>query len=437
MILIFVQRLLAYVVLKIRSFADREQKAAVFAAAKDLMGHKLGSGVCIEAHGESVRGTIYRCKVSGAQGNSPEEILLKWGKPSSQASFDPSDADAEGSAYRLFNEWASLLFLETLSPEIPLAPRWLAGDRSLGFFVADEAGKLSLLDLVLGADPEKAERRLLDLGGLLGRVQAVSLGKREQYESIRFGLGPRADLGKVWGTGPWLRMMVEKLRGNLANVSFEATELFYRDLEAAIAAIDDPGPFLAFTHHDLGPENLLYSSERPSLIDFEFAAFRHGLTDGAYVRMLFPTCWRVERVPRDIVLRAEAEYRSALAERCLAAQDDDLYRRALLDGCTYWLVVTLAFALERPKNRFDLKSAVHRDNRWGPTSFRQIVQGRLDSFLDAAEGAETHRAMRESCLRLRDHLSTLWRLSADPIPYFPAFRSGGSRPTPGPADRLG
>jgi hypothetical protein len=423
MLLLLAQRLLSYVVLKVLAFRNRGPKAALIASAQEIVKRRFGAGSRIEARGDAVRGATYPCRLSGVPGGSPQDVFLKRGKPSAGSSFDPADADPESPAFRLFNDWAGLQFLETLAAGAPLAPRFLAGDSALGFFIVEDAGKLSLLDLVLGGDAGSAERGLTDLGRLVGRLQAASFGKKEQYEAIRFGLGPRADPEKVWGKGPWFRTMVGKLRRNLGNVSFEAPEAFYRDLEGVIAAIDDPGPFQVFTHHDLGPENLLYSLESPRLIDFEFGDFRHALTDGAYVRMLFPTMWRVERVPKEIVVKSEAEYRAALAVGCPAALDDDLFGRALLDGCAYWLTVTLAFAFEPPVNRSDRKSAVQRDPRWGPTTLRQIVLGRLDSFLDAAEGAPTHVAMRETCLRLKAHLLILWNRSEAPIPYFPAFKS--------------
>lgn len=406
---------------KLFAFQDRK-RAISFKAATDLLIRKFGPDVRLEIDGNAVGGVTYPCQLLGGPEGAPSFVFLKRARPGA-GTFNPLDTDPQGPSCRLFNDWAGLQFMNFLFSGDPCAPEWLAGDRTLGFFVSGKAGESSLTDLLNGKDPGRAERGLLHMGKLLGRMHAMSVGRRKEYETLRFALGPAADRRDIWGTGPWMRGTLVKLRANFANIGFGPSERFYQDLDGVAAALENPGPFLAFTHNDLGPENMRFSVERPYLLDFEFADFRHAMTDGAYIRMLFPTCWRVQRVPEQVVSRMEKEYRTALAEGCPAACEDDLYQRAFLDGCAYWLAVSLRFALEAPQGRSDRKSAIDGDKKWGNTSLRQIIYGRVGAFLDASAGACTHTGIRETCLRLRDHLSRIWGLSEDRVPIFPAFQS--------------
>ncbi len=416
-----VSNVLRFVALQLQKSGDRKRSAALLAAARRLVAQQLGPGARLQARGDIIRGATFRCALEGVGPGIPTSVFLKAAKPArGRREFDAGDRDAQGSAYRLFNGWAGLRFLADVCGEGEVSPRWVAGDRDLGFMLVEDAGQTSVEEVLLGADPEAAERGLLDMARTVGRIQAASRGGKEAYEAIRFALGPRGETREVWGTGPWLRTMVDKLRTGFANVGFTADESFYAELAGTVSALDEPGPFLVYTHNDLCPDNVRLSAQGAVLIDFEHGGFRHGMTDGAYVRMLFPTCWRVNRVPPSIVSRMEDEYRAELVRGCPEAADDRIFRQALGHGCAYWLTVTLAFAFEKPGSRYDRTSALEKDQPWGLATLREIVCGRIEAFLETAEELEVYPRTYETCLRLRDHLARIW--GAGDVPLFPAFR---------------
>ncbi|HYO12809.1 MAG TPA: phosphotransferase [Thermoanaerobaculia bacterium] len=417
-----VTNVLRFVALQLQKSNDRKRSAALLTAARRLVAQQLGPGTRLQARGDIVRSATFRCSLEGAGPGVPASVFLKAGKPAQgRREFDPSDGNAQGSAYRLFNSWAGLRFLAGLCGEGGVSPRWVAGDRDLGFMLMEDAGETSVEEVLLGADAGAAERGLLDMARAVGRIHAASRGQRETYEAIRFALGPRGDEREVWGTGPWLRIMVDKLRANLENVGFTAEESFYAELAGTVRALGEPGPFLVYTHNDLCPDNVRLRAQGAVLIDFEHGGFRHAMTDGAYVRMLFPTCWRVNRVPPSVVSRMEDAYRAELVRGCPEAADDRTFRKALGHGCAYWLAVTLAFAFEKPGSRYDRTSALEKDQPWGLASLREIVLGRIEAFLESAEELDVYPRTYETCLRLKDHLARVWG-PGDGVPLFPAFR---------------
>ena len=145
------------------------------------------------------------------------------------------------------------------------------------------------------------------------------------------------------------------------------------------------------------------------LHDFEFGAFRHALRDGVYGRMRFPSCWCVGDIPEPVVARMDAAYRAALAQGCAAARDDGLYRRAVAEACGFWLITTVGGMLE---------GAVEYDPVWGIATHRQRVVRRLAAFLPVADAAGAFPGLRETAVRLHEHLARRW---GETLPLYGAF----------------
>ncbi len=100
------------------------------------------------------------------------------------------------------------------------------------------------------------------------------------------------------------------------------------ELKQLTSVMENPGPFLAYTHGDPCPDNILTGTSG-KLFDFEFGAYRHALIEGVYAHMPFPTCWCVSRLPAHVVHRMETSYRMELARECPAAHNDRLFAQAV------------------------------------------------------------------------------------------------------------
>ncbi|HEX6343697.1 hypothetical protein [Umezawaea sp.] len=147
-------------------------------------------------------------------------------------------------------------------------------------------------------------------------------------------------------------------------------------------------------HGDPCVGNALPVDGRTWFLDFEHAALGNGLTELAYLRMGFPTCWNLNVVPADRLAAAEAAYRAlrpdapgTVAEHCVGwlVRGDALVQRAHRDG------------------RDHLGRLLREDWRWGFVGARQRFAHRLGvvgALTDPAVAgtARLARALRERVL---------------------------------------
>jgi hypothetical protein len=156
-------------------------------------------------------------------------------------------------------------------------------------------------------------------------------------------------------------------------------------------------------HGDPCVGNALPVDGRAWFLDFEHAALGNGLTELAYLRIGFPTCWNLTVVPDDVAAEAEAAYRAlrpdttgTVAEHCVGwlLRGDALVPRADRDG------------------RDHLARLLDKDWKWGYVGARQKFAHRLalvGAFTEP-EFAGTARLARA----LRDRLVARWPTAARP-----------------------
>jgi len=192
-----------------------------------------------------------------------------------------------------------------------------------------------------------------------------------------------------------------------ANVPTAADLAAFRTLCAAFDLTTpddelDPLPErLAGGHHlvhgDPCVGNALPVEGRAWFLDFEHAALGNGLTELAYLRIGFPTCWNLNVVPPDRAVEAEAAYRAlapdvdgTVAEHCVGwlLRGDALVERAHRDG------------------RDHLGRMLREDWTWGFVSARQRFAHRLGvvASLTEPELVGTARLAKE----LRERMLTRW-----------------------------
>jgi hypothetical protein len=153
----------------------------------------------------------------------------------------------------------------------------------------------------------------------------------------------------------------------------------------------NPGPFRAYIHGDPCPDNVFFTGEQLRLIDFEFGCLGHALLDGAYGRMMFPTCWCANRLPRTLLTQMESWYRAVLAAVCPEAEDDRVFEPALVHACASWVVNTLSWHLE---------GALREDRPWGIATMRPRLLARLEACIATAEEFDQLPAVRGTASRL-------------------------------------
>lgn len=344
-------------------------------------------------------------RVHDLDGGRPASFIIK---KVVADSYNPADLTSWDTS-RFLNDWAGAEFLSKVLSN-PRSARFYGGDHAEGFFILEDLGEhRSLVEPLLEQDAASAEKALLGLWISLGAMHAETIGRSAAFQEIVSRLNPQAST-----SAPALTVAdgLPQLRDQLEKFGAGVDAACLSEIEAVIDAVGNPGPFLSYVHGDPCPDNVFWDGRELRLIDFEFGGLGHALTDAAYARMLFPSCWCANRVPRDVVSRMEVAYRTELINGCPAAQDDAIFGGALTDVCGFWLVSSLSRSLAK---------AIEADRTWGIATIRQRVVARLEAFVATAEEFDRRPALRRVATRLLDALHAAWPELA-PLPFYPAFK---------------
>ena len=141
------------------------------------------------------------------------------------------------------------------------SPRFYGGDRAAGLVVVEDLGDSAGLHMVLqGSESAAAEASLVKLAALLGRMHAQTIGREAEFNQVRDALGPHART--TFYTYDW---MADAWEVAVATLNVTPTAGWQRELEALMATMRAPGPFLAYTHGDPCPDNVLRVNGWPAV----------------------------------------------------------------------------------------------------------------------------------------------------------------------------
>ena len=378
----------------------------IVASAERLLGRTLGREVRLadvtRLSDVDRRNLLLRCR--DLSGEPPGNFIIKKVVAETYAPEDVASWDMR----RFFSDWGGAAFLSA-SLDPPRSPRFYGGDYSQGFFVLEDLGdQRSLVEPLLEDDAASAEKTLLSFSVSLGAMHAATIGESARFEELLRSIGPQVGICARAVTG---LHDLGKVRTSLDALGVIEEPHFSNDIEEVVSAIENPGPFFSYIHGDPCPDNMSWSGEALRLIDFEFGGFGHALMDGAYGRMLFPTCWCANRLPTDLVSRMESTYRRQLVGGCPEAEDDRVFEAALARVCGYWLLATLSRSLPR---------AIEADSMWGIATIRQRLFARLEAFITTAEAFGQLTALRATAARLLEVIRKRWP-DTRPLPLYPAF----------------
>ena len=353
---------------------------------------------------EGRRNVVLRCR--NISGGAPPSVIIKHVVTDN---YDPENTTS-WDVRRFFRDWAGAAFLSTL-PSIPSSsPRFYAGDRTLGFFILEDLGPHhSLVTPLLEETAASATTALRTFATALGRLHAATIGQSASFAHLSQAIRPP---GAVSDPAVAFSEQAKRLQDVCERLAVRAEARFQQELEAVGGSMAHPGPFLVYVHGDPCPDNVFFTGEQLRLIDFEFGGFGHALLDGIYGRMMFPTCWCANRLPRALVAQMESEYRAELAAGCPEAQDDSVFEIALVHVCASWVLNTLDRHLE---------AALQEDRLWGIATMRPRLLARLEAFITTAEEFDHLPAMRGTASRLLEVLVKRWP-ETPPLPLYPAFR---------------
>lgn len=354
----------------------------------------------------SARSHVQRYTVRSGPPELPGSVIVKQALAVGEESYDA--ASASGPAWRLFNEWAGLQFLTELAGSESPAPGFHGGSREAGLLVIEDLGPAKRLDqLLLGDDPQAATDGLRAYIAAMGRMHAMTLGRRAAYDRIRDRLGPGKPEPDPMRT---LGMVVHIVRQFVEGAGIKLRPGIETDFAALMPLLDRESPFMAYSHSDPCPDNCLIADHTARLVDFEIGGYRHALLDGVYGRALFPSCWCTNQLPSRICEEMEEIYRLELARGCPAATDVERFRRMVVEACAWRLLTTLY-----PEH-------LKRDQVWGISTLRQRTLARLDRFTEVSAAVGHLKLLGAMAGELAAVLRAQWPSEASEMPVYPAFR---------------
>jgi hypothetical protein len=286
-----------------------------------LLTESFGTAVSIAHVQHLAPWSVARCELvvpDSGRVARPGSVIVKWLRA------NPHDFRTDPA--QVCTERAALEFLAELG--VDLAPRLLASDLASRILVLEDLSpRVPLYDQIRKYGEAGAQTGLRAFARAMGQLHAATAGHSETYYARRRSYGPVDPqlerlrfIGRRWlDTRSWLEALGATMPSGAE-----------RELARAHALLAQPGPFLAFSNGDAGSNNFLVDGAEGRFTDFEFAGFRHALTDAASLAVPGPM-WITVGDPAATGL--EDAYRAALASGVPQATDDRTFGFGLAACC--------------------------------------------------------------------------------------------------------
>ncbi|WP_447007404.1 hypothetical protein ACRAKI_13445 [Saccharothrix isguenensis] len=320
----------------------------------ELLGDRLGRPVAVRSTAPVTEGWsarhggypwVLRCAVDGVG-----SVVVKTGRPD----------DHLRAGHATSRESAGLVFLEEVGSDA--GPRLLAHED--GLVVLEDLGSGGALEVVLvGGDPGAATRAFVAPARAVGRMQAATRGRQEQFYACLPDVDPlrdRVSLATVPLDRRWATLCAVVAECGLPAPTASAVD----DVAEVVEWMAEPGDLLVLTNGDLAPQNCRLDGDLARLLDFEGAQFRHALIDAAQLRLPFhgAPCWSL--IPPEAGDQVESAYRE---EVCAALLDDVAYGSGMAAATAAWTVTRLVRLPELTRTRWvSPAGAAARHPRDGP-----------------------------------------------------------------------
>lgn len=381
---------------------------AALAAAERLLSRRAGAPVVLadpEDLGGSDRSVVARARVARNPFSLPRTLVVKhYGAPS-----EPGRPDA----FRF--EVASSQLFTAMPAGLRPSPILIAHDPQARLLVMEDLGRSSTLaDKLFGPDADAAQRCLLSWATALGRMQAATAGRENDFGALLRRLGETA----------WRDPMSDEARAAYAGVAgLLRDELDIPVPAAAITEAHDTARLLggtryrAFSPSDTCPDNNLVTSRGVRFVDFEWGCFRDVALDAAYLRVPFPGCDASFALPRrmsDAMLQA---WRNEITSVWPDLDEPELLDARLLDAQLLWVWVCTWWLLPRIRER---DAAIGADATRSPRISTALAHY-WSELAERARGAG-RPGTAELGVLVAEALNKRFPDAPTTLPVYPAFR---------------
>ncbi|TCK22710.1 hypothetical protein [Pseudonocardia endophytica] len=296
------------------------------AGAERLLSRRAGATVHLTepedlgGHGESV---VVRTRMTHNPFSDRRSVVVK--------QYLGSDDGVDPFRY----EVASCQLFTALPADARPAPVIIAHDPDQRLLVLEDLGRSgSLADKLFGPDPETATRCLLSWARALGRMQACTAGREDDFGALLRRLGERVRRDPI----------ADQARAALAEVPALVADVLGVTVppQAAVEArttarLLGGTRFRAFSTADTCPDNNLVTSLGVRFVDFERGCFRDVALDAAYFRVPFPACPSSFALPDGMSAQMLAAWRSEVAGVWPELDDTGLLEPRLVDADVLWV----------------------------------------------------------------------------------------------------
>jgi hypothetical protein len=372
------------------------RRAGVLAAASDALGRELTGP---EPLRDSDWTVVLRCADEAGPARGPGTVIVK-GYPPGLAGENCFAAEAAGLA---------------LAGETGLAPELLVADwHSLTMVMADLGRAPSLADALLGVNPDRAARALLDWAEACGRLAVATASREPEFARLYRQYAGREPQESYWAG---LERRVSDVAERAAMVGVTPPDGLTAELGEVAAAAAGPSGRV-FSPGDICPDNNLLIPAAPGgvrFIDFEAAGYHPVFLDAAYLRMPFSTCWCVFRLPPGLRDAAEARYRAQVVRIWPELADDGTWQRGMRRAVAAWSLHSMGWLLGQALNA-DI--SLEPDAVAAPRS-RQLMRHRWQVLAGELEAGGEFPAISALARAL---LAATVGWQAAELPLYPALR---------------
>jgi len=381
---------------------------AALAAAERLLTRRAGAGVVLadpEDLGGSDRSVVARARVARNPFSLPRSLVVKHylGEPT------PGQPDP----FRF--EVASCQLFTALPTDARPSPVLIAHDPKARLLVLEDLGRGSTLaDNLFGSDPAAAQRCLLSWARGLGRMQAATAGREDDFGALLRRLGERT----------WRDPMADDARAAFAGLAgLLDHELGVRvpasaaqEAHATVRLLGGTR-YRAFSPSDTCPDNNLVTSRGVRFVDFEGGCFRDVSLDAAYFRVPFPGCEASFALPAGMAETMLEAWRNEIADVWPDLDEPALLERRLFDAQLLWVWLCTWWLLPRIRVRdLSVGSNAARSPRISTALAHYWRQ------LSVAAAVADRPATAELGVTVADALGKRFPDSPNALPVYPAFR---------------
>ncbi len=338
------------------------------------------------------RNRVWRYRVEKAPSGFPATLIVKVSKI--------------GGGH-IFNEWASLQFLNQFKSLDALIPDFYGGDDRLELLVLEDLGAVrgqrDLGAILEGEDPDLAREALLANARKMALLHITTAGHEQEFNSIRaqFPAYERPlSKDQFKENFSWLFRTLSQL-GLTVSPGLEG------EAHAIIARLQDPNAPRAYTRGDVCPSNIAYYDLQTRFYDFEMGAFRSLFLSAAYFRISHLSCINGSLIPLELQAEAEEAYFQALVP---LIPDPNAFQIDYAAAATAMLIWMLSIFLEK------------RDRPRRLATLYQRIFAALTLYTNMAIFTAYFPHTAGALTRLHHKLDLEWTEEEKTILPFPAFQ---------------